>query len=69
MDDFIVRVVDMPPQIRAFVRYDPDCIANIYVNARLDLPEQRRALRHELTHVRRGDCFRHFPIEELEMMT
>ena len=56
-DEYLVRVVDLPPSVPALVALDEDGFANIYVNAHLSRAEQRRALAHELGHLLRDDAY------------
>lgn len=45
---------DLPPRVRSFVVKDcPDGYC-IIVNSRLSLDQQRKAVHHEITHIRCG---------------
>ena len=54
-----IRVVpkDMPASVRAFVVNDPNVCGGycILVNSRLSHEGQRKAVKHELDHIRRGE--------------
>ena len=54
-EEYCVRMVDLPCPVKALVRYDAEGFPNIYVNARLSLEEQKKAVEHELRHIRRDD--------------
>lgn len=55
MEKIIVRHIDLPYGENGFVREDVDGNYNIYINARLSIDMQRKTIRHELNHVKRGD--------------
>lgn len=55
LGEYAVRVMDLPDGARAFVVYDDDDFANIYVSARLSRCAQRAAAAHELDHVIHDD--------------
>lgn len=65
-DEYLIRLIDLPTSVKALVVYDEDGFANIYVNAHLSVEEQRRAIRHELAHVRNGDAFSAADISAVE---
>lgn len=52
----ITRLIPMPDtRVRAFTVCDADGDYNIYINANISAAMQRRAYRHEMRHIRRGD--------------
>ena len=61
MDNIIVRLVDLDPRVKGFVRSDCNGDYNIYINSLLCVEAQRETLEHELEHIRR----RHVYSEEL----
>lgn len=65
-EDFVVRLMDLPPAIKGITQYDDDGVANIYINARLNDEQQRLTLKHELRHVKRDDAYNEQPIEAVE---
>lgn len=65
-EDFCVRVIDLPYSVKGFVTYDQDGFPNIYLNARISLDEQKRAMEHELTHISRQDAFSGEAIRDIE---
>jgi len=65
-DNIIVRVQDMPPRVKGFVRKSPDGMHNIYLNSRLTYEAMTNAFLHELEHIQRNDLDTDKPITELE---
>ena len=63
---YTVRLVKLPPAVRAFVTRDEDDHNNIYVNSQLNSIEQRKALRHELDHIEHADFDNELSIPEIE---
>lgn len=55
LNDIHVTPIDLPPTVRAFVVTTPDNGYCIVVNSRLTKEAQRKAIRHELGHIRRGE--------------
>lgn len=51
----IVRLIDLPGQIRGFTVEDSEGDYNIYLNARLNRAMQLRAYDHEIGHIKNGD--------------
>lgn len=66
MGDVFVRLLDMPVSVNGMTLMDPDTNYNIYINSRLSADEQRKALEHELEHIRRDDFYNSLPIQEIE---
>lgn len=66
--DYCIRYVDLPCRMNGMTVMDGDGFFNIYINSRLDYYHQQTAIRHELTHVTRGDFFRDEKLEEIESM-
>ena len=58
MEDIIVREIPLPAHIRAFTLPDGQGDYNVYINCALSAEQQKRSLRHELTHIRRDDVDR-----------
>lgn len=55
-DDCVVRLIDLPAAVGALVAVDEDGFNNIYVNARWGYNGQRRAYKHEVTHIENDDA-------------
>ncbi len=52
--DYMVRLVTLPRTVPAVTVQQED-FCNIYINDQLDSAQQRKALEHELCHIRRND--------------
>ena len=65
-EEYSIVLVSLPGDIRAAVRVDPTGWATIYINDRLSPEGRRRALEHELRHIRRDDWFSAASIWEVE---
>jgi hypothetical protein len=55
--DYYIRYIDLPCRVNAITVMDDNGFYNIYVNARLDYDTQQKAIKHELTHIRRDDFY------------
>lgn len=65
--DYHIVYIDLPCHIKAMTAMDSDGFYNIYVNARLNYEEQKKAIKHELTHIYRDDFYKQDdPIEKIE---
>jgi len=53
--EYTVRYIDLPYGVNGLLVYDENGEPNIYINARASYDMQRKAIRHELRHIRRGD--------------
>ena len=58
MKEIIIRLMPLPPHVRAFTMPDEQGDYNVYVNAVLSGEQQRRSLQHELRHIRRDDFYK-----------
>ena len=67
MMEYCVRYINLPVSIRGITVLN-NGFYNIYINAKLSYEEQQRAIRHELTHVKRNDFYSEAAIEEIEDM-
>ena len=66
MDEYRVRLVDLPPKVGGMVSMDDEGFYNVYINSRLTWERQRKALRHELEHIADDDLRNTRPIEAVE---
>ena len=66
MDEYRVRLVDLPPRVGGMVSMDEEGFYNVYINSRLTRERQREALRHELDHIAGDDLYNTQPIEVVE---
>lgn len=55
MDGVIIRIIDMPTEIAGMTVVDADGNYNVYLNARRG--DIKKALVHELSHIRRNDFY------------
>ena len=56
--DYTVRLLDMKTiHVEGIVISDPDGCCTVVINQRLSPEEQRRALQHELDHIRNDDLY------------
>lgn len=53
-DGVFVRLIELPRHVGGVTSVDSDGCYNVYINLRLDDEGRRRALRHELAHIRLG---------------
>jgi hypothetical protein len=54
MNDIFIRYIKMPDRCHGFVMEDPDGNYNAYLDPRDSYEVQRRALAHEIRHIKRG---------------
>ena len=66
MNDIIVRLVDVPVDVKGIVKEDANGDYNIYLNARYVLEQQMMTYLHELAHIELGHLHSSLPVEELE---
>lgn len=66
--NYCIRYVDLPCRVNGVTVMDREGFFNIYINARLDYYQQQKAIRHEFTHIVRGDFFREDELEDVETM-
>lgn len=66
--DYCIRYIDLPCRINGFTVMDDSGFYNVYINAKLDYFHQKDAIRHELTHISRGDFFSNCSLEKVESM-
>ena len=55
MDEYCIRYIDMPSRTKGLTIEDADGFYSIYINAKISAYEQKAAIIHELTHIRRND--------------
>lgn len=66
MNNIIVRLADLDPRVRGFVRPDSNGDYNIYINCNLCIEMQKQTLRHELEHIRRNHIYSDRLVKQLE---
>lgn len=55
MSNIIVRIIDLPCTVRGYTALDDEGDYNIYLNAKLNYEQQKRAYNHEMCHITRND--------------
>ncbi len=67
MNDVFVRYSEeLPYGVHGMVMPDENGDYNIYINSRLSCDEQKKALKHEMTHIKNGDYDSNSSIERVE---
>ena len=66
MNEVIVRMVELDPRVKGFIRPDNNGDYNIYINTLLCEEVQRETLKHELEHIRRRHVYSDRPVREME---
>mgnify|MGYP000845306567 CR=1 FL=1 len=66
--DYYIRYIDLPYRVKGVTVMDEEGFFNVYINARLSYDCQQKAIKHELTHIARGDFFRIEVLEKIETM-
>lgn len=66
MGDIFVRLQALPLGVNAFTILDCDGNYNVYINDQLGYDAQRKAYKHELTHIERDDFYNQTPIDVAE---
>lgn len=64
--EITVRLVDLPHAVGGFVSEDVDGSYSVYINSRWGSSGQRRALIHELKHIKGNDINNCLPISMIE---
>lgn len=64
--DYVCRMVPLPGDIYAVLREDKDGFGNIYINDQLSPMAKRRAFKHEIRHLMRGDMDKDADIRDIE---
>lgn len=54
-EDLIVNYLDMPTTVRGRTVPNPDGTFSIFINSKLSIKGQKKALAHEVRHIMRGD--------------
>ena len=65
--DFFVRLIVFPTcTCGGMVMPNDDGTFSVYINARTSADQQRRAYRHEVSHIEHDDFYRAAPISQIE---
>lgn len=65
--EVFVRYISFPYTVKGVTLPNDDGTFSIYINSVLPEPQQREALRHELSHVRDGHFYDCAPVNENEL--
>lgn len=60
--NIFVRLIPLPETVRAVTLPNVDCTFDIYINATLPEELQRKALDHELEHIRKDHFYNEDPV-------
>lgn len=64
---YFIREVKFPFEVKSVVTPNAeDDSFSIYINSRLSDDQKRKALEHELNHIKNDDFYNEKPIEEVE---
>ena len=66
LDNYTIRLLDMPCSVKALTAMDEEGYCNIYVNSKLSQEAQRDAVKHELVHIRKDDFYNSLDIRDAE---
>ena len=66
LDNYTVRLLDMPCSVKAMTAMDEEGYFNIYINSKLSREAQRKAVKHELVHIRNEDFYNNLDIRDAE---
>ncbi len=51
----VIRYISLPNTVKAFTIYDDENeFYNIYVNQKLDVFKKKKAIKHEIEHIKKG---------------
>ena len=64
--EYVVRLINLPGDIKGVVRLSDDGFANIYINDQLSPEARRLAFEHETRHIDRDDFYNSEPIQKIE---
>lgn len=64
--DYFVRIVDLPPKVKALVAENDDGTYSLYLNAKNDKKRNVLAYLHELEHIENNDFQNGKTIQQVE---
>ena len=67
MESIIVRGIELPPKIKGVTVIDGEGDYNVYINTLLSPDAQKRAQKHELTHIIKDHFYNYDPVIINEM--
>lgn len=66
--DYFVRIVDLPPKVKALVAENDDGTYSLYLNAKNDKKRNVLAYLHELEHIENNDFQNGKTIQQVEQI-
>lgn len=66
MDDIIVRLTRLPHKVEGMTSVDDEGDYNVYLNTDIGDEKQKKALRHELSHIAHNHFYDERAVEEDE---
>ena len=64
--DYFVRVVDLPPKVKALVAENPDGTYSLFLNAKNSADQNYLSFLHELRHMEEDDFHNGKTIQQVE---
>jgi hypothetical protein len=64
--EYYIRYIDLPCRVKGVTVMDEEGFFNVYINAKLSYKCQWQTIKHELTHIQRGDFFKADKLERIE---
>jgi len=65
--DIFVRYINLPSTVRGVTIPNEDDTFNIYINSTLCIEKQKKALNHELEHIKRNHFYDEEPVIKNEI--
>ena len=66
MKEIVVRMMRLPPHVRAFTMLDAQGDYNVYINEAMSYEQRLRSFAHEKRHIDNGDFASDLPAAEIE---
>lgn len=67
MENIYIRGIELPPKIKGVTVVDTEGDYNVYINTLLSPSAQKKAQKHELTHIIKDHFFDNEPVVYNEM--
>ena len=66
LDEIVVRLITLPPRVRAFTMLDAQGDYNVYINEIMSYEQRLRSFAHEMRHIENGDFGKELSATEIE---
>lgn len=66
IEDYVIRLVDMPITVDGLTIKDENDIYNIYINSRICQAQRINTFRHEMKHIRKHHFESELPVKDIE---